>query len=427
MARHKSRDRFNKPAEAKHEPVSRHEEDNLALSGEHPVDDRPDAVAGMQQIYGNRVIQRLADDASPVELDNEVALRINTSRGKGNPLDKEITQAMNSAFFHNFSDVRVHDDFEAGDLAHELHARAFTVGNDIFVKNGALDLHTQQGEDILSHELTHVVQQSEATGNANTLVIQPVLEQEADRGSVAAGLHLNSTAVQRTEDQPLTERNITGEQADTQIRERFQFMVQLIVQSGGTVPSAAGRINVVDDAVFRQHYEMEYSTPEDRAAHPYEGINAFVDFQGQAWIHRQRGTVGTVIHEALHMYSNPEALEDAMGRQGKEGMTEYFTKKVCMRMNIEREYAEYAEVVQCIEDLVDVVSELWVQNAFFRGHLWGLGHHLDELLGVTHTWAVWCNLMKADRFADASRILTMGPEQLQDTIERLWGQMTDIE
>lgn len=425
MRKYKSRDRLRKPEKPERKPSGQVQDNDACFQGEDPSG--AGAVIEIQQRYGNRIIQRLAYDSNSVKLDAEVASRINISRGRGNALDTDVVKAVNDSFSHDFSDVRVHDDSEASDLSHELHARAFTVGNDIYFKDGVPELHTQQGRAILTHELIHVVQQSEAAGDVNMLVNQPALEQEADSATGNADLHLASTAVQRTEDRPLTQRLMTGEMADAEIRERFESMIQLISQSGGTVPSAAGRINVVDDAVFHQHYELEYNTPEDQAAHPYEGINAFVDADGQAWVHRERGTVGTVIHEALHIYSRPEALEDAMGRQGKEGMTEYFTKKVCLRMGIDREYEEYAEVVQCIEDLVNVVSELWVQNAFFRGHIWALGHHLDELLNVPHTWAVWCNLIKTDRFHDASRILAMDREHLEETVERLWGQMTNIE
>jgi hypothetical protein len=156
MAKYKRRERLKKPAEAALKPASMPGEDSMAAQ---TAETGKETVTGMQQLYGNRVLQRLADDSIPVDLNAEVATRINTSRGRGNPLDKEMAQAMNSAFAHDFSDVRVHDDSEANSLAHEVHARAFTVGNDVYLKDGSLDLHTDQGVDILSHELTHVVRQ----------------------------------------------------------------------------------------------------------------------------------------------------------------------------------------------------------------------------------------------------------------------------
>lgn len=386
-----------------------------------------ESIAGMQQIYGNRIVRNMAGGAGPLRLEPQIASRINAARGRGNPLEHGLAEDMGAAFSHDFSDVRIHDDSESAGLAERLHARAFTAGNDIFVKDGTPSLDTKQGMEILSHELTHVVQQDGAAGSVQSLIARPELELQAEGQAASAATHLDAVAVQRTEDPPLTERRMTAELADEQIRGRFGDFIRQYVDSEGRATAAAGRIHVVDDAEFRRHYEEEYNTPEDQAAHPYEGINAFVDAAGQAWVHSERGTVGTVIHEALHMYSQPEALEDAMGRNGKEGMTEYFTIRVCLRMDIERDYEEYREAAQCIENLAGHAGDIWMLNAFFRGHIWALGHHMDMLMGVPHFWRVWCNLVRAGRFDDANRILEMDADQLQETIERLWGQMTNIE
>lgn len=386
-----------------------------------------EAVTGLQQLYGNRIVRSIASGAGQVRLDPQVTAHINTAKGRGNPLEKGLAEDMGAAFSRDFSDVRVHDDSESAGLAERLNARAFTAGNDIFIKDGTPGLHTQQGIDILSHELTHVVQQDGAAGNVQSLIDRPELEQQAEGHAAGVASHLDAVAVQRTEDPPLTERRMTAELADEQIRGRFGDFIRQYVDSEGRAPAAAGMIHVVDDAEFRRHYEEEYNTPEDQAAHPYEGINAFVDATGQAWVHSERGTVGTVVHEALHMYSQPEALEAAMGRNGKGGMTEYFTIRVCLRMDIERDYGEYREAAQCMENLADKAGDIWMLNAFFRGHIWALGHHIDMLMGVPHFWRVWCNLVRAGRFDDANRILEMDVDQLQETIGRLWGQMTNIE
>jgi hypothetical protein len=56
--------------------------------------------------------------------------------------------------------VRVHADQIAGDLAHQLRARAFTTGNRIFFAPGEFQPDRTGGKRLLAHELTHVVQQS---------------------------------------------------------------------------------------------------------------------------------------------------------------------------------------------------------------------------------------------------------------------------
>lgn len=56
-------------------------------------------------------------------------------------------------------DVRFHTDDRAASLASSLHARAFTVGNDVFFARDQFNPTTQRGQRLIAHELAHVVQQ----------------------------------------------------------------------------------------------------------------------------------------------------------------------------------------------------------------------------------------------------------------------------
>lgn len=55
--------------------------------------------------------------------------------------------------------MRIHTDPEAADVADELEAEAFTVGEDVFFREGAYDLDSGEGKKLLAHELTHVIRQ----------------------------------------------------------------------------------------------------------------------------------------------------------------------------------------------------------------------------------------------------------------------------
>jgi hypothetical protein len=70
-------------------------------------------------------------------------LRRSMERGLGEPLD----------------DVRIHRDSEANRLAKNVHARAFTVGDDLFFRRGQFEPQTDAGRRLIAHELAHVVQQ----------------------------------------------------------------------------------------------------------------------------------------------------------------------------------------------------------------------------------------------------------------------------
>lgn len=80
--------------------------------------------------------------------------------GLPEPLGREL----GAHFGHDFGQVRIHTDGEAARMAKELSAEAFTTGNDVYFAAGRYAPETPGGLRLLTHELTHVVQQS--GGNA---------------------------------------------------------------------------------------------------------------------------------------------------------------------------------------------------------------------------------------------------------------------
>src|SRR4051794_38460668 len=64
----------------------------------------------------------------------------------------------NRDFGHLFANVRIHDDALAAESARELHAQAYTVGNDIAFGAGRYAPHAAGGQHLLAHELAHTLQ-----------------------------------------------------------------------------------------------------------------------------------------------------------------------------------------------------------------------------------------------------------------------------
>ncbi|HEY0764461.1 MAG TPA: DUF4157 domain-containing protein [Pyrinomonadaceae bacterium] len=98
---------------------------------------------------------------------------INTS---GEPLDRSTRSFMEPRFGHDFSNVRVHTDARAAESAAALKAQAYTIGNHVVFGNGNYLPGTSSGQQLLAHELTHVVQQSSspvASANGATVQRQP--------------------------------------------------------------------------------------------------------------------------------------------------------------------------------------------------------------------------------------------------------------
>ena len=78
----------------------------------------------------------------------------------GHTLDAATRRFMEPRLGHDFSRVRVHYDDAARQSAQAVNAHAYTVGHDIVFAAGRFAPGTQDGQRLLAHELTHVVQQS---------------------------------------------------------------------------------------------------------------------------------------------------------------------------------------------------------------------------------------------------------------------------
>ena len=89
---------------------------------------------------------------------------IDSSVGRGGALTPDLQLSMGQAFKHDFSGVKIHNDTQGDKLARSMDAQAFTVGKDIYFRQGSYKPDTIQGKHLLAHELTHVVQQSNEPG-----------------------------------------------------------------------------------------------------------------------------------------------------------------------------------------------------------------------------------------------------------------------
>ncbi|MGH9508413.1 MAG: DUF4157 domain-containing protein, partial [Terriglobales bacterium] len=106
-------------------------------------------------------------------------------RSPGQPLDPAARAFFEPRFGHDFSRVRVHTDARAADSARAVNALAYTVGPRVVFDSGMYAPSTSQGQCLLAHELTHVVQQDSisADGIGRRLGAMHSAESEAERSS----------------------------------------------------------------------------------------------------------------------------------------------------------------------------------------------------------------------------------------------------
>lgn len=75
----------------------------------------------------------------------------------GHPLSSDIRQPIEKAVNADFRTVRIHINREADALTRMLRVKAFTIGHDIFFRNGEFQPGLQSGLELLIHELVHIL------------------------------------------------------------------------------------------------------------------------------------------------------------------------------------------------------------------------------------------------------------------------------
>lgn len=136
----------------------------------------------VQQSKRNEEGVQLVDNRSLSALQAKMASIVQQAENKTGIPD-DVKQRMEDSFNTDFSGVRVHPDSSS---APEVGALAYTQGTDIHFAPGQFKPDTSAGQQLLGHELAHVVQQAEGRVQPTTEIGgMPVndnegLEHEAD-------------------------------------------------------------------------------------------------------------------------------------------------------------------------------------------------------------------------------------------------------
>ncbi|MCK4791477.1 MAG: DUF4157 domain-containing protein, partial [Desulfobacteraceae bacterium] len=179
------------------EPVEEEEEEPVQTKVEHSQTQRH---AKDEENARHMSVQRKGSVSSfPVDL---------ITTGQGRALPEAVRAKMELALGEDFSDVRAHTIGQTKMLG----GLAFTSGNDIYFAPGKYNPGSQSGQELLGHELAHVVQQRrhrvptpKAPGSA-AVVYDPVLEAEADAEGVKAARASEVTVTR----QPKPDRSKVG-------------------------------------------------------------------------------------------------------------------------------------------------------------------------------------------------------------------------
>jgi hypothetical protein len=157
-------------------------------AGQKPPDQAPEQSSAerLASAVGNQAFGALARQGAGILPDGrahpDVESAIATTRGSGQKLDATSRDKIGGGLGDPLDDVSVHTDEKADQLAQSVSAKAFTTGNDVYFAKNQYNPGSSDGQQLLAHELTHVVQQRGASSSGPLQVSQPqdALETEAE-------------------------------------------------------------------------------------------------------------------------------------------------------------------------------------------------------------------------------------------------------
>ena len=180
-----------------------------------------------------------------------LSARIDAPRGGGRSLESGTRGSMEGALGASLDGVKVHVGEESDQLNHAITAKAFTTGNDVFVRSGQL----APGSSSTQRLLAHVVQQRSMSGDGGGMSVgaaDTAEEREADGVADAVAQRHAAGEAEDAQQKPLVVSTTAHEPAPVAHRveriERVERVERVEADHAGAGPahrSMAGRAGVV--------------------------------------------------------------------------------------------------------------------------------------------------------------------------------------
>jgi len=187
----------------------------------------------------NTTIRRKLSDDGGVTVAPDMASRLTTDRENGMPLSDDTRSFMEHAFSRDFSRVRIHTDQQAASMSRDIHAKAFTYGEDIYFNQGQFSPETPEGKNLLAHELTHVVQQEEDTASPD--VARAVELRPPGKGEASAFDRVQELIDKLNEQSPAIKYRLDGNRLLPDVKDEaalttFDWQVRSYLEADAMVP-----------------------------------------------------------------------------------------------------------------------------------------------------------------------------------------------
>lgn len=158
------------------------------------------------------------------EIPPELESSIHQLRGDGQLLPDSIREPMEQKLEADFSQVRIHTDAQSDQFNRLTKSEAFTTGQDIFFRFGAYAPDRGEGQKLMAHELTHVVQQNKRIQNQKD---QSEKRDDRSRGKTTQSLpdfDVTSSPVSTIRETPIIQRSLL---VNSNTQKQFEDYLQL--------------------------------------------------------------------------------------------------------------------------------------------------------------------------------------------------------
>jgi len=178
-------------------------------------------IAQRTEEEGELQAKPLADTITPLiqrsggnfEADAEFEERLDAARhGGGAPLPTDTRDFMEQRIGVDFRGVKVHTDVQSDQLNQTIQAKAFTPGQDVFFRQGAYEPESREGQALITHELTHVVQQGKTKGGGYVASGggRAIQRKGLEKGVLNVAGETHNESDSRRDKEKLFSREITG-------------------------------------------------------------------------------------------------------------------------------------------------------------------------------------------------------------------------
>jgi hypothetical protein len=225
--------------------------------GDHD-EQEADAVANTMVSEGRiaRKISGGGSSSSGIAVSRQMESQLNHLQGGGQAMPEGLRNMMESGFGQDFSQVRLHTDSEAASMSSSIHAKAFTLGNDIYFNRGQFSPETTEGQRLVAHELTHVA----LGGGRISRDPEPDPNPDTNQSQDVASNGQEPDLTQDTEPQPKDLKSIVTSQ-DTE-DQKVDDLIELLVTKAVAAEGYIERDVLIKD--IDKFYVNRYLTKEER-------------------------------------------------------------------------------------------------------------------------------------------------------------------